>query len=54
MMLRMKVVNDVLLPARSDLTVDVTARFTGVHINQDLIWRVKAGVYLGFWVHRGS
>ena len=27
---------------------------TGVHINQDLIWCVKIGVYMGFWVHRGS
>ena len=26
--------------------------FTGVHINQDLIWSVKIGVYVGFWVHR--
>ena len=28
--------------------------FTGVHINQDLIWCVKMGVYMGFWVHGGS
>ena len=27
--------------------------FTGVHSNQDLIWCVKTGVYMGFWVHRG-
>ena len=28
--------------------------FTGVHINQDLIWCVKNGVCMGFWVHGGS
>ena len=22
--------------------------------NQDLIWGVKIGVYMGFWVHPGS
>ena len=27
---------------------------TGVHSNQDLIWWVKIGVHMGFWVHRGS
>ena len=27
---------------------------TGVHINQDLIWCVKMGVCMGFWVHGGS
>ena len=27
---------------------------TGVHSNQDLIWCEKMGVYMGFWVHRGS
>ena len=26
---------------------------TGVHNNQDLIWRVKIEAYMGFWVHRG-
>ena len=25
-----------------------------VHSNQNLIWCVKIGVYMGFWVHRGS
>ena len=28
--------------------------FLGVHINQDLIWYGKVGVYMSFWVHRGS
>ena len=28
--------------------------FTGVHVNQDLIWCVTMGVYMGFWVHGGS
>ena len=28
--------------------------FTEVHINQDLIWCVKIGLYMGFCVHRGS
>ena len=27
---------------------------TGVHTNQDLIRCVKRGVYMGFWVYRGS
>ena len=27
---------------------------TGAHSNQDLVWCVKIGVYMGFWVHRGS
>ena len=27
---------------------------TGVHINQDLLWCVTMGVYMGFWVHGGS
>ena len=27
---------------------------TGAHgNNQNLIWREKTGVYMGFWVHRG-
>ena len=31
-----------------------TLQFMGVHSNQDLIWCVKIGAYMGFWVHRGS
>ena len=27
---------------------------TGVHSSQDLLLCVKIGVYMGFWVHRGS
>ena len=26
---------------------------TGVHNNQDLLWCVKIGVYMGFCIHRG-
>ena len=25
-----------------------------LHSNEDLIWCVKIGVYVGFWVRRGS
>ena len=32
----------------------VRINITGVHNNQDLIWCVKMGVYMGFWDHRGS
>ena len=28
--------------------------FTGVHINQDLMWCEKIVLYMGFCVHRGS
>ena len=28
--------------------------FAVVHFNQDLIRCVKRGVYMGFWVYRGS
>ena len=28
--------------------------FTRVHSNQDLLWRVIIGVYMGYCVHRGS
>ena len=28
--------------------------FTAVHSNQDLIWWVKIGVYMSFWVNLGS
>ena len=31
---------------------DSSSYFTGVHTNQDLIWCVKIGVYMGFWVYR--
>ena len=37
-----------------DVPLLVDASIKGVHINQDLIWCVKIGVYMGFWVHRGS
>ena len=30
-----------------------TWSITGVHSNQDPIRRVKIGVYMSFWVHRG-
>ena len=32
----------------------VNSAVVKVHSNQDLIWCVKIGVYMGFWVHRGS
>ena len=27
--------------------------FTGVYNNQDLLWCIKIGVYMGFCIHRG-
>ena len=32
----------------------LTRLLSRVPSNQDLIWCVKRGVYMGFWVHRGS
>ena len=29
------------------------AIITGVHSNQDLMWSVKIGIYMGFVVHHG-
>ena len=34
--------------------INLLINIRGVHNNQDLIWCVKIGVYMGFWVHRGS
>ena len=31
----------------------LVCNITRVDSNQDLIWCVKIGVYMGFWVHRG-
>ena len=32
----------------------VTSSITGVHSNQDQIWLVKIGEYIGFYVYRRS
>ena len=33
---------------------DHCLQYVRVSSNQDLIWCVKIGLYVGFWVHRGS
>ena len=42
------------VPTQQNFGKIASTLFTGVHNNQDLIWCVKMGVYVGFWVHRGS
>ena len=41
-------------PNPTKLSANTVFFVTGVHSNQDLAWCVKIGVYMGFWVHRGS
>ena len=36
------------------ITYIICRPVNGVDSNQDLIWRVNIGVYMGFWVHPGS